>query len=140
MLRSASALLMLLGLACNNVGCNKEQPPPSPPADSAANSPTDDAGTVEPPTPTDDDAGSDGAASQPATGDKKDAGASCLSADECQSGVCEGEGCSDDTPGTCADASRMCTRDLRQYCGCDGVTFGSSGSCPGQRYAHKEAC
>jgi hypothetical protein len=64
----------------------------------------------------------------------------CLTTAECPEGaVCEGEGCGDDTPGTCV-GMRPCTRDLRMYCGCDGVTFGSSGSCPGRRFAHRGEC
>jgi hypothetical protein len=35
---------------------------------------------------------------------------------------------------------RMCTRDLAEYCGCDGQTFTGSGSCPGGRYAYRGAC
>jgi len=30
--------------------------------------------------------------------------------------------------------------DIRQYCGCDGVTFQGSGSCPGRLYAKTGAC
>jgi hypothetical protein len=67
-------------------------------------------------------------------------GAACLTSAECASGVCEGEGCTDDRPGTCAPRSRACTRDLRQYCGCDGKTFGASGSCPGRRFAARGRC
>jgi hypothetical protein len=67
-------------------------------------------------------------------------GGSCLKHADCASGVCEGEGCSDDKPGTCAPAQRGCTRDLRSYCGCDGKTFKGSGSCPRQRYEAKGAC
>ncbi|MFN0253056.1 MAG: hypothetical protein ACKV2T_39650 [Kofleriaceae bacterium] len=67
-------------------------------------------------------------------------GASCLKHADCSSGVCEGQGCFDSEPGTCAPAQRGCTRDLRSYCGCDGKTFKTSGSCPKQRYAIKGAC
>lgn len=69
----------------------------------------------------------------------KPAGAQCSAASECESGVCEGEGCGDNA-GTCAPANRGCTRDLRQYCGCDGKTFQASGSCPGQRFSARAAC
>src|SRR5688572_11076476 len=62
-------------------------------------------------------------------------GGPCLASSECASGVCEGQGCGPDQPGACAPKTRGCTRDRRQYCGCDGVTFFSSGSCPGQRFA-----
>ncbi len=67
-------------------------------------------------------------------------GASCIVGPECASGICEGEGCTPDRPGTCAPKSRPCTRDLRQYCGCDGKTFGSSGTCPGRRFAARAPC
>src|SRR5690349_6192922 len=65
-------------------------------------------------------------------------GSDCMAASECASGVCEGEGC--DAPGKCMPASRPCTKDLRQYCGCDGQTFSGSGSCPGARFSKREAC
>ena len=67
-------------------------------------------------------------------------GAACLAAADCTSGVCEGQGCTDDRPGTCVAKSRICTRDLRQYCGCDGKSFGASGTCPGRRYAATSPC
>ena len=67
-------------------------------------------------------------------------GAACLGNDECASGSCEGQGCGDDTPGTCMPKARRCTRDLRPYCGCDGKTFRTSGTCPGARYAKKGEC
>ncbi len=67
-------------------------------------------------------------------------GASCFAHSDCASGVCEGEGCDDSHPGTCAPAQRGCTKDLRTYCGCDGKTFKASGSCPRQRFAAKNAC
>ncbi len=67
-------------------------------------------------------------------------GSPCLAASDCQSGVCEGQGCGDDQPGECKPASRPCTKDLRTYCGCDGQTFQGSGSCPGQRYAAPGEC
>lgn len=67
-------------------------------------------------------------------------GATCLAASDCASGVCEGQGCTDDQPGRCASAHRGCTKDLRPYCGCDGQTFHTSGSCPGQRYVATGDC
>ena len=66
--------------------------------------------------------------------------APCLAASDCASGVCEGQGCGDDQPGTCQPAARACTKDLRTYCGCDGQTFRGSGSCPGQRNAAAGEC
>jgi hypothetical protein len=72
--------------------------------------------------------------------DGKPDGAACLGNDECTSGSCEGQGCGDDAPGTCVPKARRCTRDLRPYCGCDGKTFRTSGTCPGQRYSKKGEC
>ena len=125
-LRIASILLVtgLLAHACNKEGT-------TPPAADAGDAGVADAGDAG-------DGADDGADDGSTT--PKGAGESCLAAAECESGVCEGEGCGDDQPGTCAAAERMCTRDLQQYCGCDGETFGASGSCPGARYAHKGPC
>lgn len=67
------------------------------------------------------------------------AGAACLEHSDCENGVCEGLGCGPEMPGTCA-AQRPCTRDLRAFCGCDGVTFFTSSSCPRQRYQSSGAC
>lgn len=82
----------------------------------------------------------EGDASLPMATGKKPAGDSCLTADECASGICEGEGCDDSSPGTCVNAKRPCTRDLVAYCSCDGETFQGSGSCPGRRYAGRGPC
>ena len=71
---------------------------------------------------------------------KKAAGETCLADGDCDSGVCEGQGCGDDAPGKCAPAARKCTRDRRPFCGCDGAVFMTSGSCPGRRYAHPGKC
>jgi hypothetical protein len=68
------------------------------------------------------------------------AGEACLSAGDCASGICEGQGCGPDEPGVCAEKGRRCTADLVQYCGCDGVTFGGSSTCPGRRYSARRAC
>lgn len=67
-------------------------------------------------------------------------GAGCNTAADCSSGeVCEGMGCGEGE-GRCAPADRICTRDLALYCGCDGAEFQSSGTCPGDRYAHRGPC
>jgi hypothetical protein len=119
---AALAILAALLFACpaNNRPVRLSSGPPEPPGGSGfVPPPPVDAAPSEPP-------GSEGAA--------------CLTADDCDSGVCEGEGCGDEQPGTCAPAQRGCTRDLRAYCGCDGATFRTSGSCPGQRYAAPGAC
>lgn len=65
-------------------------------------------------------------------------GEACSKPDDCKSGVCEGEGC--DKGPKCVAANRMCTRDLVQFCGCDGKTFSSSGSCPSRPYKKKGSC
>jgi hypothetical protein len=70
---------------------------------------------------------------------KAPAGAACNAASDCASGICEGQGCGPNQ-GVCAPARRMCTRDLRQYCGCDGQVFQSSGSCPGKRFSKRGPC
>jgi hypothetical protein len=67
-------------------------------------------------------------------------GAACTQPVDCASGVCEGQGCGADTPGVCVAAQRACTKDLREYCGCDGQRFRASGSCPGRRYQDGSAC
>ena len=105
------------------------------PADDATEAPTEALTADATETPADDAALADDA---PA-GLIADGGA-CLSSTDCTSGICEGEGCDTDSPGVCAPQQRGCTRDLRPYCGCDGQTFRTSGSCPGRRYAHKGAC
>ena len=66
-------------------------------------------------------------------------GAQCSAAKECASGICEGQGCGA-LAGVCVDEGRVCTMDIRDYCGCDGQTFQSSGSCPGQLYSKRGSC
>jgi hypothetical protein len=109
------ALLALAGCPANNT---PQRIPPSPPPATGYEPPATPTNPTNP-----------GAA----------AGASCTTAADCASGICEGEGCGD-ARGFCAEASRACTKDLRPYCGCDGVTFGASGTCPGRRFAHTGSC
>jgi len=71
--------------------------------------------------------------------DGKAAGAPCSMAKECQSNICEGQGCGYNA-GRCAPSNRRCTRDLVAYCSCSGQTFGASGTCPGRIYRHKGVC
>lgn len=66
-------------------------------------------------------------------------GDACSAHADCQSGICEGQGCGP-SEGRCVPKQRMCTRDLVAYCGCDGKTFRQSGSCPGARYQNKGPC
>ncbi len=70
---------------------------------------------------------------------KRAVGATCDLASECASGICEGQGCGTNE-GVCGATDRMCTRDLRPYCGCDGQMFNASGNCPGKRYSARGAC
>jgi len=86
------------------------------------------------------DPAADGGAAGTADGGDTPAGVSCLRDADCGDGVCEGLGCGDDQPGKCVAKARMCTRDSRPYCGCDGQTFRGSGTCPGRRYAHEGEC
>jgi hypothetical protein len=67
-------------------------------------------------------------------------GAACLAAADCESGICEGQGCDAGSPGKCAPRKRPCTMDYREYCGCDGKIFHGSGSCPGQRFQQRDGC
>ncbi len=136
-----SALSFALSWALVLAGCAGSSGPPAPPPPAPAETPptTHDPGAVQDerplkPSPPPEPEG--GAAAEPGRPD----GAACLISTECASGVCEGEGCTEDRPGTCAPGSRACTRDLRQYCGCDGKTFGASGSCPGRRFAARGRC
>jgi hypothetical protein len=118
-------MLRIVLIALALAACGSSQPTPT----STTLEPTPT--TVEPtPTTPEPTAGTTGKAD----------GASCLAAEECESGVCEGEGCGADQPGTCMPKSRACTRDLRPYCGCDGQTFRTSGSCPGKRFSARAEC
>lgn len=44
-----------------------------------------------------------------------------------------------DVPGACVPP-RPCTKDLVPYCGCDGHTFESSGTCPEKAFSRRGAC
>ena len=66
---------------------------------------------------------------------KTPTGAACAAAGDCVSGVCEGLGCGPGALGVCVSPDRGCTRDIKTYCGCDGVPFEASGTCPSRRYA-----
>lgn len=66
-------------------------------------------------------------------------GAPCSDGSQCRSGICEGMGCGPDEA-RCAPKERACTKDLVPYCGCDGMTFRSSSTCPGRPYRYRGAC
>lgn len=65
--------------------------------------------------------------------------AECRKSADCPSGqVCAGgAGC--EAKWTC-QAPRPCTKDLREFCGCDGKTFRGSSTCPGKKYKKTGAC
>jgi hypothetical protein len=138
---SLRSLLLALALA----GCGgRPANPPAVEAPLATETPptTKDPGAVQDekplrPSPPPEPEG--GPAAELPAGGKPD-GAACLAGPECASGICEGEGCTEERPGACAPRSRACTKDLRQYCGCDGKTFGASGTCPGRRFAARARC
>ncbi|MBX2798713.1 MAG: hypothetical protein KTR31_13615 [Myxococcales bacterium] len=112
-----------------------EQPPTQPEPVPAEQPAPEVMPQPEPPEPTED--------AEPEGSDDSEgllAGSACLAAEDCASGVCEGQGCDEASPGICAEATRPCTADARPYCGCDDVTFTSSGTCPGARYAHEGPC
>jgi len=67
-------------------------------------------------------------------------GGTCLTAEVCASGICEGQGCTDTAPGTCMPKLRRCTRDRKPFCGCDGVTFWGSSTCINRRYRAPGLC
>jgi hypothetical protein len=99
------------------------------PADGAAPAGADGA------TPTDDGDAAETVATEGAAG-----GESCLAPSDCASGICEGQGCTADQPGTCRGERQPCTRDRRPFCSCDGEQFFGSSSCPGQRYDKQGPC
>jgi len=68
---------------------------------------------------------------------KLSTGEVCTSADQCQSGHCEG-GCGP-KEARCVERTG-CTRDGRFYCGCDGKTFRASSRCPTRPYASMGRC
>jgi hypothetical protein len=75
-----------------------------------------------------------------ATPGARPGGERCLRGEECASGLCEGAGCDDRTPGRCAAVGRVCPRNHVPFCGCDGETFYQSSACPGRRYRHAGEC
>lgn len=64
-------------------------------------------------------------------------GLAVCSADSPCEGACTGRSCSA-TWFCITDAP--CTDDIAEFCGCDGVTFSGSSTCPGQPYASEGPC
>ena len=73
-------------------------------------------------------------------GGRADDGEACHGGSDCESGVCEGEGCGGSQPGKCVAASRACSGGEEFFCGCGGQSFRAPGDCPGQRFARKGQC
>lgn len=141
---AASALLVIAAACTTDEELQRDDTKVTPEESAPESAPSPSATTTEAPAP----AASEGAAPAATTKEEGPAGsrqklaegARCASRDDCASGICEGEGCGDDALGVCAPRERMCTKDLRPYCGCDGKTFSSSGGCPMNRYAHRGRC
>ena len=135
------ALRALGGRALRGLGgCPVAQPAPQTPAAGPEVVPSQRGQGAEQPAPAeqpDEPPATEPPAGEPVQPGALAAGEACKAGAECASGVCEGEGCE---VGVCAPAQRACTRDLRPYCGCDGQTFRTSGSCPGRLFAHRGEC
>jgi hypothetical protein len=129
--RSAAAAVASAALAVLVAACPTARQPPVPPGGSE---PIDDGpaavepGPPETPGPV-----------EPESARRQD-GSPCLTASQCQSGLCEGLGCGADQPGRCVSRDRMCTADLVPYCGCDDRRFEASSSCPAARYQARGDC
>lgn len=89
---------------------------------------------------------SDGDESSPATSDAgadngnpiEPQGSECTADTPCTSGLCAGTSCWQTW--TCHLTTVACTADLVDYCGCDGITFQDSSTCPQRPFAVKGAC
>ena len=135
----ATALLSVL------VGCDPPPtsiPPGQAPTMAPERSPERPPPPTRPPRPIEESVDAGAPATDPATPPASGGavGAACTSAADCETGICEGEGCGAASSGVCVSRKRPCTADLRAYCGCDGVTFNASSSCPGRRYAARGEC
>ena len=150
-MRLSLSILLFLLIACG--GSKPDAAPAAPAATEAAPAAADEAPatTEEPPDapPPAEEAESAEGSTTEATDEQPTAvvnedgaadGESCLTGDDCASGICEGIGCGDDMPGTCMARMRPCTKDLRPMCDCEGNTFQASSSCPGRRVEKKVPC
>jgi hypothetical protein len=86
---------------------------------------------------------SDGDSSKPESGDAavdgdNSAPIECNGDNPCAAGVCMGASCSGSW--SCGATTVACAADLTDYCGCDGLTFQDSGSCPRKPFAYKGKC
>jgi hypothetical protein len=62
----------------------------------------------------------------------------CSAESPCLGGICTGTSC--DETWRCIPSDIGCTDDAAPYCGCDGVTFRDSSTCPSRPYAHRGEC
>ena len=152
-----AVLLSILLIACGATHTEPSQDAVAPPVAEAPPSATP-AAEPAPPPPTEDEATApepEGDASPAKAEPADDAappspkapsdasvpdGGTCLTSAACASGTCEGQGCTDDAPGTCVPEMRRCTRDRRPYCGCDGETLWGSSTCVNARYERPGIC
>ena len=65
-------------------------------------------------------------------------GAVCTNDVECVSGVCTGSSCGE--VWRCVETGIACTDDEAPHCGCDGVTFYDSSTCPRQPVMFRGSC
>jgi hypothetical protein len=137
---AALAVCFVVGIACQVTNTKVSDPVTAPVSSSETTVTVTDAAAAPAPAP-EAEAAPTGVAPelQAAPAKPRADGAACSEAGQCSSGICEGEGCGTDQ-GHCAAKSAPCTRDLVTYCGCDGKAFQASGSCAGERFAHRGAC
>lgn len=137
-MRRTLALIALITLAA---GCRKTSPPNEPTdADRAERVEADGDGPSPVVADPDPDPDPDGSKVGGLPGPTLPEGRLCDTHADCGEGMqCEGVGC-EPGQGRCVRTDRMCTRDLAQYCGCDGEQFAGSGTCPGDRYAYRGPC
>ncbi len=122
------AVIFLVG--CHTSPPESQQPPGN---DSSASAESDSPSVFV-------ENGNDGEQARGLPGPELPVGPRCDSDADCGDAmICEGVGCGSNE-GRCVEKERMCTRDLAQYCGCDGRTFQGSGTCPGARFAYRGPC
>ena len=64
----------------------------------------------------------------------------CTADTPCVEGVCTPGAAVCGGPWHCALTGILCTDDLAPYCGCDGVEFRGSGTCPTRPFRHRGPC
>jgi hypothetical protein len=136
-----SPIILCLGLALS--ACPTTGPTRQPPDDGRSEAPdapdADEGGVSDASGDAHDDGDGGGSESTP-PGPRLPDGQLCDTSADCPEGqICEGPGCGPQQ-GRCVVSGRICTRDLAQYCGCEGATFTGSGTCPGARYAYRGPC